>query len=182
GRRPVNRRVLIALMAILAAGCSKKPHPSTSTEPPVAARPSVHTPVPFANDPLVKEEPNLRVAVVTNAESVELTCEGSFRLTTGNETDAGKRFAAKTPVTVDKSQGQVRARAGSTTITGGLLRLIPDEDDAVQLNKSRFRAGSTSGPALPAASRSSIASRWRNTSAASSPTKSVTARRISSRR
>jgi len=137
----MNRRAVLALIALVLGGCGKKPPPSTSTEPPVAAHPPVQTPVPFANDPLVKEEPNLRVAVVTNAESVELSCEGSFRLTTGNTADAGKRFAATTPVTIDKANGQVRARAGATTITGGLLRLIPDEDDPVQVNKSRFRGG-----------------------------------------
>ncbi|TPW17095.1 MAG: stage II sporulation protein D-like protein [bacterium] len=83
------------------------------------------------------------MAVVTNADNVELTCEGSFRLTGGTLGEAGKRFAKGTAIQASADGATLRLRSGNKTLTSGTdsFRLIPDEDDPVQVNRSRYRGG-----------------------------------------
>ncbi|MDZ4805877.1 MAG: SpoIID/LytB domain-containing protein [Candidatus Eisenbacteria bacterium] len=131
--------ILITGIAILLAGCSRRPKPVATAEPPT---PTV-TEVPFSQDPVIRQEPTLRVAIVTNADNVELTGEGSFRLTGGALGEKGKRFDKATVILVSAKGHTLQLRANGRSITAGAdpIRLIPDEDDPVQVNKSRFRGG-----------------------------------------
>jgi stage II sporulation protein D len=83
------------------------------------------------------------VAVVTNADDIELTCEGSFRLTGGALGETGERFDKGTLIQATADAKSVRLRTNGRAITGGTdpIRLIPDEDDPVRVNKSRYRGG-----------------------------------------
>ncbi len=145
--RPSTSNVaMITAVALLISACSRTPKPTVTTEPP--STPKTQAPPTPTPSVALNQEPTLRVAVVTNADAVELTCEGSFRLIGGSLGEAGKRFDKGTLIQVTANSKLIRLQASGRVLTRGTdpIRLIPDEDDPIRVNKNRYRGGAEIRP------------------------------------
>jgi stage II sporulation protein D len=128
---PRHGLAALALALAFSAGCSSAPKRGP-------------TQMPFLGDGPVREEPTLRVAVLTNAESAVVTADGAFRLL-GDGLDETTRFDGGVELTATRSgNGGVDLRSDLArfrrTVTGS-VRLVPDEDKPVRVAGSGYHGG-----------------------------------------
>lgn len=118
-------------LALLAAGCSRAPKPGGSA-------------APFLQGERIRREPELRVAVLNNAASVELSADEDFRISGPGLDPSGLRFTALTRLTVRRQNDRLEIippEGGLRLATPPPLRLATADGSFVTVEKSRYRGG-----------------------------------------
>lgn len=129
GTRAAFAIMVLAASAFIAGGCSRAPKPGGSA-------------APFLPGERIRHEPELRVAVLNNASSVDLSADDDFRISGAGLERSELRFTALTRLTVRRAGDRLEITSAEGDIrlaTPPPLRLVTGDGSFVTVEQSRYR-------------------------------------------